>query len=307
MLVVVVIILGASVILYLMAAQGLTFTRGSSTTTTSTAFNSTVTTTETLPCVTSSMGLTNITTASTAPSNGGENETSLLASLLGNFSEMSTVFTSSGPGGPVVATSSFVVLNRSTVAGVQIDEINSTTEVSFANEVVQSSGNYTTTVVGPGNVTNAESMLVLFESNGTVIPVNNASGNENLGESGSSLISFLPIVAQSNLISSSGTSKINSTTVTIGSTKMQVTNYQRPSLVEYMTNEGCNSTAFTETISIFNTLIQAGIVPGTNFTLVTQYKFDEESSLSYSNSSSSSSSSGSELFLDLRVTSFTVA
>lgn len=304
-LVVVVIILGASVVLYLLAAQGLPFTRGSSTTSTPTPFNSTVTTTQTLPCAISSLNLTNITATSTTVSNSGENETGLLASLFGNFSEMTVVTSQSVQNEPIVATSSFAVLNRSTVAGVQIDEINYTAKTVFANEAVQASGNTTTTIIVPGNVTNEESMLVLFESNGTVIPVNNAGGNEVQGDSGSVLASFLMILPQSNLISSSDISKINTTTVAIGSTRMQVTNYQRPSLLDYLTNEGCSGSSFTETISVFNTLIQIGTVPGTNFTLVTQYRFDEDSSISFSNSTSSSSSP-SEAVLDWTVTSFTV-
>ncbi len=92
---------------------------------------------------------------------------------------------------------------------------------------------------------------------------------------------------------------INSASVAIGSTKMNVTNYDLPASVETTVYESCVSggAASTTITKLYGWTIQEGVVPGTDFSLVSQYHYIA------SVTSNSTSSFGN---INWKVTSFTL-
>lgn len=112
------------------------------------------------------------------------------------------------------------------------------------------------------------------------------------------MLFFFPLISEKYL--SNQLAVINTTAVTIGSTAMNVTNYEHSSQVILQMMGGCNGEAATRiTTTVSNWALQAGHVPGTNFTLLTQY-FQQYSI-------ESNSSSPSKFTLAWRVASFAQA
>ena len=197
-------------------------------------------------------------------------------------------------------TASFVVLNRTSVGSQEIYEVNVT--IVEPNIAVPSS-NLTTTVTQSGGTrgTVMEAMLASVSSNGTVISANGETGYFalNLYQQNMNFFSFLNL----RNFPPDHSVVISRTTIQIGSTSMNVTNYAVPSTIIIQTMQGCDGSAasmFTE--SLLDQTMQVGIVPGTNFTLLTLY------SLRVSIGSNSTSTGGSQEFpYQIKVVSFSKA
>ena len=199
-------------------------------------FEPTVTTTIATPCPSSVLNQT-----STTSSTGSSSQTLNLATLFGNFSEMTVAI--SGSGSPVssIATSSFDILNVSSSQDYgQIYEVNLTTKTVDFNVQVQESQNLTTTIVQPGNHTTVQTGIFLVSSNGTVISVNGVGGVQASRESLGAFLFFFQIFSDNvNSIPSNQLSVINTTKVTIGHTTMDVTNYKHSSMVNVEILQSC--------------------------------------------------------------------
>ena len=190
------------------------------------------------------------------------------------------------------------VLSRSSTPSGPIYEVNVTTK-SIERQVTMSGTQYTTTtIVSPGNVTTFGSVLADVAKNGSVVSMIKSSGN--LSSQPLPLALFWFLFLQN--YSSSGSRTVSTSGIMIGTTKMSVANWELPTLVEVIVQDGCNGEpATTTTVTISHSEVQAGQVPGTNFTLVTRY------SLVYSIKSNSTISSISEFSATEEVTGFTVA
>jgi hypothetical protein len=261
---------------------------------------STVTETYTLPCPSSFENQTSSETSTSV------NSLPDFGSLFGNFSALTIELYGNGSTGNSLTTSSFSVLNRSSYvssSGRQNDyEVNVTTVAIEPNVEEEYSENFSTTVVTPGNHTNRESIVAYFSSNGSEISTTGVGGSSSgSGPDLTDLLYFYPLVTQN--YSASGLSVINKTTITVGSARMHVTNYEYPALMQTSVQEGCNGEpSITTRTTIYNWTVQEGVAPGTNFSLVTQYQ--QHYSVS---SNSTSPSSSSEFSLNWIVTSFTVS
>ncbi|MDG6908307.1 MAG: hypothetical protein JRN20_21260 [Nitrososphaerota archaeon] len=260
---------------------------------------STITQTSTFPCPTSIENQTtsqNGTTVNSLPSFGP---------LFGNFSAMTVELYGNGSTGNSVTTSSFSVLNRSTYTSssgtATAYEVNITTVAIEPNVEVEGFQNYTTTLVSPGNHTNRESVVAYFSSNGSKISTVGIGRNSTASYAGIGYLTyFYPIVTQN--YSKSALSVINKTTISIGSTKMDITNYEHPALMIISVQEGCNGEPpITNRATIYDWAVQEGVARGKSFSLLTQYH------QIYSVNSNPTSSTSSEFSLNWRVTSFTVS
>lgn len=210
-----------------------------------------------------------------------------------------------GSTGNSITTSSFSVLNKSSYTSssgkATAYEVNVTTVAIEPNVEIEGSQNFSTTLVSPGNHTNRDSVVAYFLPNGSEI----STGGVDINSSASypaiaDLMYFSPIVTQN--FSKSGLSVINKTTITIGSTKMDVVNYQHPALMLISVQKGCDGAPATTTrTTIYNWTFQEGVAPGTSFSLLTRYH------QTYSVVSNSSSHSTSGLALNWKVTSFAVS
>ena len=210
---------------------------------------STTTTTETISCPT--LNSTQASGNSTVlPPNFGP--------LLGNLSALSFVESIYSAGGNIAVSASLSVLNRSFTGPRPLYLVNVT-----LNEFSTLGGNQTQMGSVQGRVA----------SNGTMISVERSSGTSVLTDQlTTSPLEFFQTFASVNSTASSYTlHRVNSTVATIGSTRMIVTNYEIPTLVAVELLEGCGSGASTHSMVaiVSNGTIQAGQVPGTDFTLIT--------------------------------------
>lgn len=289
-IVVVIVLTVASLAVYLQAGNE------SRTTSVSTLVR-TITTTVTYPCPASLATQTGTSTKSSTgnnTSNGGLN----FGPLLGNFSAMTVVLYGNGSNGKSFTSSSMAVLNRSLTSSGPIYEVNVTTKSIERQVTVSGTQNTMTTIVSPGNITTVGSLLADVARNGSVVSTIGSSGN--LSAPPLPLVFFAPLFLQN--YSSSGSRAVSTSTITVGTTRMTVANWEPPTLVEVMVQDGCNSAPATIMIlTISHQEVQAGQVPGTNFPLVTRY------SQVYSIQSNSSTSSSSEFSVIEEVTGFTVA
>ena len=253
----------------------------------------TATTTVTYPCPFSSTTQTLTTTAGSTGSAG-----SGYGPLLGNFSAMNVVLYGNGTNGKWFASSSMTVLNRSSTPSGPVYEVNITTESVGRRVNVSETQRVTTTIISPGNFTSVGSELANVAENGSVVSMIGSSGN--LSSQPLPLAFFGPQLLQD--YSSSGSREVSTSTVTIGTTKMTVTDWQLPTLVQVVVDDACDGVpATTMTVTASHQMIQAGQVPGTDFTLVTRY------AQKYSMQSNSTSFPSSELSVTEEVTGFTVA
>jgi len=264
------------------------------------AYSSTTTTTQTVPCPTSLFTQTS-TTTSTGTSGNGENRFPDYGPLLGNFSAITVVLYGNGPTGTSYTTATLLVKNRTSSSSGVTYLINVTMKEVGPNVTVESTPNYTTTMIS-GNQTTEGSVLARVASNGSLISTEATSGNP--GFTYMPLVFFFPLISFNLSRPNNQLHEVNSTIVAIGSTSMVVTNYDLPSEVLVVLQEGCNAGPSTSsTVTVSNWEVQAGRVPGTNFTLTTQFS---ERFVAQSNSTSSSASPP---ILDVveKVTSFTIA
>jgi hypothetical protein len=261
-------------------------------------YGSTTTTTETIPCVTSLFKQTS-TTTSTGTSRSAENRLPDYGPFLGNFSAITVVLYGFSSTGKSYTTATLLVLNRSSSSSGATYLVNATARSVGPSVTMESTQNFTTTIIG-GNQTRVGSVLARIASDGSPISTERTSGNLSFVYP---LQFFIPLISIDLSSSNHQLHRVNSTIVTIGSTRMVVTNFELPSeaIVEFQ--EGCNTEPSSSlTVTFSNLVVQAGRVPGTNFDLVTQYS---ERLVVPSNSSPSAPPSilvGVE-----KVTSFTVA
>jgi len=215
--------------------------------------------------------------------------------LLGNFSAMTVVLYGNGPTGKSFTSSSMAVLSRSWAPSGPLYEVNVTSESIEPQVTISSYGNTTTTITSPGNVTRIGSILADLAKNGSVVSTLRSSGN--LSGLLLPLLFFVPQLSQN--YSSSNNRILNTSTVTIGTTRMNITNLELPDLVNVVIQEGCGGqqgTTFREVITHWE--VQVGQVPGTTFSLLTRY------SQTYSIQSTSTST---EFKVTEEVTGFSVA
>jgi hypothetical protein len=272
-------------------------------------YGSTTTTTQTIPCPTS------LTTQTTSTTSTGTNRLPSFGPLLGNFSSISVMLYGHTPTGGSYTSLTFAVLNRSSSSSGPTYLLNITGRTVGPNVTTEETQEFTTTIAS-ANQTWEGSLLGHFASNGSLISTEKTSGN--LSSAGLSLLFLYPMISLNFTSSNNRLHVVNNTIVTIGSTRMVVTNYEFPSEVLVQVLEGCDSVPpinSTSTISYLG--IQAGRVPGTNFILTTQIS---ETLTLQSNplncglsangetmSCSSSSATSVNLSLTWRVTSFSIA
>lgn len=253
----------------------------------------TATTTVTYPCPFSSTTQTLTTTAGSTGSAG-----SGYGPLLGNFSAMNVVLYGNGTNGKWFASSSMTVLNRSSTPSGLGYEVNITTESVGRRVNVSETQRVTTTIISPGNFTSVGSELANVAENGSVVSMIRSSGNSS--SQPLPLAFFAPLLMQG--YSHPGSREVSASTITIGTTKMAVANWQLPASVDVIVQNGCDGEGATKvTLTTSHETVQAGQVPGTDFTLVTRY------ALTYSMQSNSTSPSSSEFSVTEEVTGFTVA
>lgn len=258
--------------------------------------NGTTTTTATYPCPSSLLTQTNTTTAGTGGSS--KNRGLDFGPLLGNFSTMTVAMFGNGSNGKSFTTSTMTVLSRSPTAPGAAYEVNVTTKSIEPQVTVSYSQSTTTTITSTGNVTRIGSVLADIARNGSVVSTKRSSGN--LSSPPLPLESFVPLLLQN--YSSANSRAVSTATVTIGTTRMSVTNLALPVLVNVIILQGCNGAPPTKTtLTISDWEVQVGQVPGTDFTLVTRF------SQIYSVRSSSTTTSSSGFSVNEEVTGFTVA
>ena len=256
---------------------------------------STITTTETVPCF-----------ASTSEP-GGNASAPDYGPLLGNLSALSVVeYAVAGPGNAVLR-ADLLVLNRSYTSSGPEYLVNVTVESVGPSTTVSASQGFTTTMNNV-NQTTTVSVLGVVVSNGTMISLERSSGEAAVASQLTTFpLDFFGALVALNPSASSTQSttgllhRINSTVVTIGPTRMAVTNYGLPAFVIVDLLQGCGSeTTSTTTVGgISHEAIQAGLVPGTDFTLVTQFSTAFEL-----RSNSSSASAPTSFGILEKVTSF---
>ena len=252
----------------------------------------TTTNTITYPCPTS---FTTQTTTTSCTANNTSTRGLDFGPLLDNFSAMTVVLYGNGSNGRSLTSSNMAVLSRSSAPSGPLYEVNVTTESIEPQVTISSYGNTTTTITSPGNVTRIGSVLADLAKNGSVVSMIRSSGN--LSGLLLPLWLFVPLLSQN--YSSSNSRTIGTSTVTIGTTRMSVTNLEFPDLVNLIIQEGCSgqqATTTKETISHWE--VQVGQVPGTTFTLLTRY------SQIFSIQSNSTST---EFSITEEVTGFTIA
>ncbi len=286
---IVVVLAAASLVIYLQT--------GNQPGTTSSPPVGTTTTTVYFPCPVSVTAQTSTTTTS-SPGNSASNKGLDLGPLLGNFSAMTVVMYGNDSNGKSFTSSSMAVLNRSSTPSGPIYEVNVTSKSIEPQVTTYETQNATTTITSPGNVTSIGSVVADVARNGSVFSMIRSTGN--LSSTPLPLALFTPLILLN--YSSSGGRTVSTSTITIGTTKMSVANWEPPTLVEVIVQDGCNGEpATTATATISHSEIQFGQVPGTSFTLVT--RFSEVLSMQ----SNSTAFSPSRLSLTEEVTGFTVA
>jgi len=229
---------------------------------------STTTTTQTISCPTLNSTQTNGNSSAQVPNFGP---------LLGNLSTISVVENVNGSSGNFAVSASLLVLNRSFTSSGARYLVNVTMKaISSDTTVVSSSsltnGSTTTTTTTGGNQTEVGSLLGLVGSNGSMVSVEKSSGEFAVASQQSTTpLGFFASVASLNSSSIKVLHPLNSTVVSIGSMRMLVTNYELPVTVLVLLSEGCDSASpgAPLTITVSHGAVQAGRVPGTNFTLVT--------------------------------------
>jgi hypothetical protein len=248
------------VVLIVISAMGLVSRNGGSTYTASTT-----TTTRTIACPTINSTQTGGSSGVQFPDYGP---------LLGNFSAVSVAEKVYSSGENLTILAGLLVLNRSFIGSLPVDLVNVTVKEVLSNAtMVGSNGLTTTTYTSSGSQTTMGSVLGRVVSNGSMISVERSSG----GFAGASQLTIVPLsffatLASWNSSSSSALHQINRTVVTIGSSRMVVTNYEGPTVVLVELMQACGSSP--SSTSVFTTsheVIQAGIVPGTDYTLVTSF------------------------------------
>ena len=226
---------------------------------------STTTTTETISCPTLN---------STQASGNSSVRVPNYGPLLGNFSAISMVYDLYGSSGNFAISASLLVLNRSFASARPVYLVNVTAKEVSSNVTMVSTNDYTTTTSTTiGNQTQMGSVLGLVVSNGSMTLVEKSSGESAVASQLATfpLNFFEPFVLLNSSVSNHALYPLNSTVVTIGSTRMVVTNYEIPTFVLVDLVEGCGSESSSSSTAMTSyEAIQAGRVPGTDFTLVTQ-------------------------------------
>ena len=226
--------------------------------------------------------------------------------LLGNVSAITTVENVYSTGGNFVIVSNLLVLNRSFTSSGAAYLVNVTMEEVSSNvTTVNVNGLLTYTSTTVGNQEQVGSVLGLVVSNGSMVSVEKSSGASVVTNELTvyPLGSFEPFASINSTASNLALHRLNSTVVEIGSTRMIVTNYELPTLVMVQLQEGCSpgTPGVSSVATISNGTIQAGRVPGTDFTLIT------EISESFAFQSNSTSFSGiSSASVTEKVTSLSV-
>jgi hypothetical protein len=220
---------------------------------------STTTTTQTISCPTLN---------STQTSGNGSVRFPNYGPLLGNLSAISIVENVYGSSGNFATSVNLLVLNRSLTSSRPVYLVNVTMKEVSSNVAMVSVNDFTTTTsTTSGTQTQMGSVMGLVVSNGSMVSVERSSG---IQLTSFPLDFFEPFVSL-NSISNYALHPLNSTVVTIGSTRMVVTNYELLTLVSVELLEGCGSeTSSVSTVAaVINGVFQAGRVPGTDFTLIT--------------------------------------
>ena len=254
----------------------------------------TTTTTVTFPCSSAftTQTITNTTNNAGESNNGGLD----FSPLLGNFSAVTMVEYGNGSEGRSFTSSSVAVLSRRSTPSGPIYEVNVTTMSIAPVNLAYLTQNTETTITSSGNITRIGSVLADLASNGSVVSMIRSTGNL----SGLPLSLWYGVSLFSQNYSFSNSRTISTSTDTIGTTRMSVTNMGLPTLVTVVVQQGCGQQAATTTKeTISNRDVQFGMVPGTDFALVTR------SSQVYSIQWNSTASS--EFSLTEEVTGFTVA
>ena len=257
---------------------------------------STTTTTQTISCPALN---------STQTSGGSNAFVPDFGPLLGNLSALSFVENVYGSSGNMVLTADLLVLNRSLTSSRPVFLVNVTVKAVSSSLTTMTSNGLTTTSTIPGSQTLKGSMLGLVASDGSVISVGRSIGDPALTSelAISPFTFFVTLVSLNGFASSFGLHLVNNAFVTIGSTRMLVSNYALPTVVLTELLVGCGpeplSAAVVETVS--DAAIQAGRVPGTDLTLIT--RFSEKVAFQSNSTSSSSLPAGS---VTEEVTSFSV-
>jgi len=257
---------------------------------------STTTTTETISCP----------TLNSTQTSGNNSQPPNYGPLLSNLSSISTVEDVHSSQGNFAVSASLQVLNRSYSSSSPVYLVNVTVKEVSSNVTMVSSSGFTTTTSTTGvSQPQVGTVLGLVASNGSIISVEKSSGVAAVMEQVTTfpLEFFEPFASVSSLGSTPSLHRLNSTVVTIGSTRMVVTNYAMPTYVLVALLEGCGSESpmVSTTSTVSNGTIQVGRVPGTDFTLVTQIS----ETLAIQTNSTASSGIHSASFSE-RVTSFSV-
>jgi len=226
--------------------------------------------------------------------------------LLGNFSGISVVESVQSSQGNFAALASLQVLNISYSGSRPVYLVNVTmVGVSSNVTMVNIINGFTTTSTTSGNQTEVGSVVGTVASNGSLISVDKSTGVAAI----TNQLTLFPLGFFETLTPVNSTSPnyvlraSNSAVVTIGSTRMLVTNFELPTVVLVQFVEGCGSGTSTVSTAgtVTNVTIQEGRVPGTNFKLVTQFS---ETIILGSNSSSTSKFPPTSI--SEKVTSFSV-
>lgn len=225
---------------------------------------STTTTTQTISCPSNS----------TQTSGNSSARVPNFGPLLGNLSAISIVENVYSSDGNFSLLANLLVLNRSFTSSRPVYLVNVTAKAVSSNvTMVSGNGSTTTTEKTGGNQTQMGSVLGLVVSNGSMVSVERSSGEYSAMPQLTTvpLYFFETIVSLNFSASNYSLHPINTTVVTIGSTRMVVTNYELPTLVLVQLLEGCGSetSSVSEVVIVSNVLIQEGRVPGTDFTLIT--------------------------------------
>jgi hypothetical protein len=229
------------------------------------------TSTETVPCENL---IPNQTTTSTTGS-GNAAQFPGYAALLGNLSSITIDEYGGGLGAGSRNSVKVTVLNESSEDRMRTYLVNVST--TFTGSYVTTESNLgTTTTVTSVNQTTTSWVLAWVAPNGTAIETLRTGGNSTAYTSTFELLSLLsPLVAPDLLFSATSQSQlVNRTTVVIGSTSMYVTNYRFASEVYLISEESCaGQPPSVTTFAISRAEFQVGVVPGTDFTLVTRYYY----------------------------------
>jgi len=226
----------------------------------------TSTSTLTIPCPTSN---------ATQTSENSTAESQNYGPLLGNLSAITIVEQGSSSAGASIITGSLLVLNRTFTGPTPEYLVNVTIgEVGLNISEVSISNGYTSTTTVSSTQEQTAWELGLVVPNGTMISVEGWNGSSAVFSQTSSfpLTSFSFLSAWNFSSPSTMLHKVNSTVATIGSNRMVVSNYDSPSRTLLEVQQGCGSTPpSTSTVAtVYDATFQAGQVPGTHLTLVTQ-------------------------------------